>query len=88
MRIVSAPTRWCRLCKLKGQFDAVTVAKRANAALRDRWPLLVGFGPFPFPVVVLFFPLCGGAWYAWAAEPVVTGAKRRCRCAPSRSVNR
>lgn len=66
--------------ELKWQLDPLT-AEQGNGWLRDRdrWTALTAAGPFPFPVVVFFFTMQDdGAWYTWAAEPVV-GADGRAK---------
>lgn len=71
---------------LKCRLDPVTV-EQGNRWLRERWPDLVTAGPFPFPVLVFLFTMRdNGAWYSWAAEPVVEdggGAKLPLRTEPN-----
>ncbi len=65
--------------ELAWQFEPVS-AEHVNEQLREhgRWRKLTGSGPFPFPVVVFLFTMRDdGAWYAWAAEPVIEEGRAR-----------
>jgi hypothetical protein len=62
--------------ELKYALDPVPNGDPASILTQD-WGELVKVGPYPFPVGLFFFTMRDDkGWYAWIAEPLVTGDGR------------
>ena len=56
----------------RGHWSALT-REDANDVLDSTMQQMCRYGPFPFPVVLLFFTMENSeGWYTWAAKPVVS----------------